>query len=198
VDVSRTVGWFTATYQVLLEGVEGGEVEGGQGERSWDIGRGLSGTKEELRRVPNRGFGYGVLRYGSEEEQVRRTLEEMPQPEIAFNYLGQFDQVFRSQKLFSPARESPGKGIADENHSLHTFEVSAMVARGRLQVSWTYSEKLHRRETIEQLANNYVERLREIIAHCRGEHAGGFTPSDFPLAKLDQKKLSQLAALMNK
>src|SRR5205807_2681021 len=66
-----------------------------------------------------------------------------------------------------------------------------MVREGRLRLSWSYSEKLHRRETVERLAERYVECLGEIVAHCRSAEAGGYTPSDFPLAQLEQGELDR-------
>ncbi|MBD8842487.1 hypothetical protein IFU39_32510, partial [Paenibacillus sp. CFBP 13594] len=52
IDLSRTVGWFTTLYPVLLEG----EVED---ELSVTIKR----VKEGLRKVPHKGFSYGALKY---------------------------------------------------------------------------------------------------------------------------------------
>src|SRR6185295_4340563 len=74
VDLSRTVGWFTTIYPVRLKRAPGG------------LGEALMGIKEQLRRVPQRGIGYGMLRYLAGE-----TLES--EAEVGFNYLGQFDQV---------------------------------------------------------------------------------------------------------
>jgi len=56
-------------------------------------------------------------------------------------------------------------------------------------VSWVYSEQLHRRETIERVAADYLKALRELIEHCQSDEAGGFTPSDFPLVQLKQEEL---------
>ena len=63
---------------------------------------------------------------------------------------------------------------------------------GVLQVRWSYSEAVHRRETIERLANDYMAALLAIIRHCQSPEAGGYTPSDFPLAGLSQEDLEKL------
>jgi amino acid adenylation domain-containing protein/non-ribosomal peptide synthase protein (TIGR01720 family) len=182
VDISRTVGWFTAMYPVLLEAGAAG---------SWEPGRALTGIKEQLRAVPGRGLGYGVLRYGKGETERGRRLEEMPQAEISFNYLGQIDQMLRNSTLFKPGRERIGSESAAENRRQHVLAVSGIVAQGKLQMDWNYSQKLHRRETIQALAGRYLDCLRELIAHCLSSDAGGFTPSDFPLAKLTQEDLDR-------
>src|SRR5205807_2002677 len=88
VDLSQTVGWFTTIFPVLLD------LEG-----EWEAGRALKQIKEQLRQVPGRGFGYGMLRFVHPDEQVRGTLAGLPQAQISFNYLGQFDQVFRGSQL---------------------------------------------------------------------------------------------------
>jgi amino acid adenylation domain-containing protein/non-ribosomal peptide synthase protein (TIGR01720 family) len=181
VDLSRTVGWFTSVYPVVLESIH----------KMWDARRALRRTKEQLRRVPNRGLGYGVLRYLSSDDSLRKQLEEMPQAEIRFNYLGQFDQVFRKSQLFAPAKEPAGEGESGEDQRPYFIDISAMVVRGELRITWRYSEKLHRRESIENIAKRYLGCLRELSEHCRTEEAGGFTPSDFPLIEIEQHELDR-------
>jgi len=89
--------------------------------------------------------------------------------------------------------------MAGENQRAYVLDVNGMVAQGRLQVYWGYSEKLHRRETVERVARQYMECLRELIAHCRSEEAGGFTPSDFVGANnMTQTELMQIASLISK
>ncbi|MEN8161480.1 MAG: condensation domain-containing protein, partial [Myxococcota bacterium] len=41
----------------------------------------------------------------------------------------------------------------------------------------------------------FLDALRELIAHCRTAGVGGYTPSDFPLARLDQETLDRLSAV---
>ncbi|HEX7241190.1 MAG TPA: amino acid adenylation domain-containing protein, partial [Longimicrobiaceae bacterium] len=63
---------------------------------------------------------------------------------------------------------------------------------GRLELQIGYAEGVHRHETVERLAEGYADELRELIAHCTSEEAGGYTPSDFPLAGLKQAELDGL------
>ena len=67
-----------------------------------------------------------------------------------------------------------------------------MVVDGRLQLRWTYSTNLHSRESVVSLAERYLSFLRMLVAHCLQPGVGGFTPSDFPLARLDQPTLEGL------
>ncbi len=188
VDVSRTVGWFTNVYPVLLEA---------GAEQPWRPGSALARIKEHLRTVPNNGLGYGTLRYTIENEEIRKRLGAMPQAGISFNYLGRVDHAIRESAIFAPARESSGNVIAKENLRQYALEITAIVIGGKLQVSFGFSHKMHRRETIETLAYRYVACLRELILHCCSEEAGGYTPSDFPVADITQKELMQIASLLN-
>jgi non-ribosomal peptide synthase protein (TIGR01720 family) len=194
-DVSRTVGWFTSVYPVVLE-VGVGE-RAGEG-KEWEAGEALKAVKEQLRRVPKRGVGYGIWKYlgpgGEERGQGKGRSGQAA--EISFNYLGQFDQVLEESKLFRAAGESSGNSRGRENRRGYVVEVTGHVGGGRLEMHWSYSAKLHRRETMEALAQRYVECLRELIAHCRSEQAGGYTPSDFPMADLSEKELTHILSLM--
>jgi non-ribosomal peptide synthase protein (TIGR01720 family) len=189
IDVSRTVGWFTSTYPVRLGG---GAEEGGE----WEPGRALSTVKEQLRAVPNRGLGYGLLRHMHAEAQVGQQLRQMPQAQIIFNYLGQVDQMVRSWELFAPSRESGGHGVAAQNRRPYLLDVSGMVLEGKLRMNWAYSEKFHRQQTMAELAHHFLHCLRQLIAHCRSDQAGGYTPSDFVADNMTQEELMQIASLL--
>ncbi|HET9210755.1 MAG TPA: condensation domain-containing protein, partial [Thermoanaerobaculia bacterium] len=160
-DVSRTVGWFTAQYPVVLEAGDA------------DPAAALVSARERLRAVPGRGIGYGLLRYlGDAGEgghgRAARLLEAAPEAEILFNYLGQVDGTFDEQALFRPAG-SAGPSRSPRHHRTHPLEVSGIVADGRLRITLTYGTRLHRRETAERLAAAYAEALRELIRQSRGE-----------------------------
>ncbi|MFN2635014.1 MAG: condensation domain-containing protein, partial [Thermoanaerobaculia bacterium] len=180
VDLSRTVGWFTTIFPVRLN------FDG----RS-SLAEVLKGVKEELRAIPEKGIGYGLLRYLSADPEVRERLQSLPQAQVSFNYLGQFHRG-SSASLFSIADGPTGPAHAPEALRRHVLGVNGIVLDGRLRIEWTYSENLHRRTTIEALAERYVEALRSLIAHCRSLSETSFTPSDFPLAGLKQERLDRI------
>jgi amino acid adenylation domain-containing protein/non-ribosomal peptide synthase protein (TIGR01720 family) len=182
VDLTRTVGWFTSLYPVLLD------LRGADGE-----GDALRAVKEQLRAIPGRGVGYGVLRWLSPDPAVRAAMGSLPAPEVAFNYLGQSDGSMGADTAFARAAESPGPtSHARESRLPHLIEVNAVVEGGRLCCSWSFSQAVHRRETVERLARGFVAELRALVEHCRGGDAGGYTPSDFALAGLDAETLAML------
>jgi amino acid adenylation domain-containing protein/non-ribosomal peptide synthase protein (TIGR01720 family) len=180
-DVSRTVGWFTTLYPVLLEVPAAGP------------GEAIKAVKEQLREVPGHGLGYGLLRYLRAEADAA-ALAALPAAEVSFNYLGQLDSALGASSPFALAPESSGPGRSPRQRRAHLLEVDGLVRSGRLQFHWTYGVELHRRETIERLAASFVTELRDLVEHCLSPQAEGCTPSDFPLAALDQARLDRLAA----
>ncbi|MBD2002942.1 MULTISPECIES: non-ribosomal peptide synthetase [Cyanophyceae] len=173
VNLSRTVGWFTTIFPVRLSL-----------EEASNPGDALQAIKKQLRSIPNRGLGYGVLRYLSKNLEKPLQLQ-MPQAEVIFNYLGQSDQVFQSS-LLALAEESSGLVRSPRGHRRYLLDINGIVVGGQLRLNWTYSEAVHRRVTIESLAEDFQERLRSLITHCQTMRSPVYTPSD------SQPKLSPL------
>ncbi len=182
VDLSRTVGWFTSIFPVRLEA----DTAAAPGEL-------LKSTKERLRAVPAKGSGFGLLRYLAGDE-ARARLAALPAPQVAFNYLGRFDAAGETDARFRAAEEPAGPARAPSAPRRHLLEVNAGVADGCLRASWSYSESVHRAETVERLAEAWLDALRELVAHCVAPGAGGATPSDFSLLRAEQEELDRLVA----
>lgn len=187
VDLSRTVGWFTTIFPVLLDA-----------SASQTPIEALRLVKEQLRSIPGRGLGYGLLRYASGNEEIAASLRAQPQAEVRFNYLGQLDRALPESRLFKPAAEpgDPSSGPLQSplNARGYLLNIIGSIVRGQLRLEWTYSENVHRRETVEKLAASYVAELRALIEHSRKAGTESFSPSDFPSAKLSQEDLSKVLA----
>ncbi|MBW4672726.1 MAG: amino acid adenylation domain-containing protein [Desmonostoc geniculatum HA4340-LM1] len=203
VDLSRTVGWFTTLFPVHL-----------QLEQIDHPAEALKSVKEQLRRIPNRGIGYGVLRYLRQIQEHRNAhnplsnlsprppipASERPlpsQPQISFNYLGQFDGVLGASAVLGLAQEFKAQQSLLQKRS-HLLGVSGFIRAGKLEMTWAYSEKVHKRDTVEHLAFGFMEALKTLIADCQSPDAGGHTPSDFSAARLSQKQLDKFLAKINK
>jgi amino acid adenylation domain-containing protein/non-ribosomal peptide synthase protein (TIGR01720 family) len=182
---ARTVGWLTSMFPVKLTLPA-----------STHPGERLKAIKEQLRAIPNKGVGYGLLRYLCRDHAVSRRLAGMPSPQLVFNYLGQLDTSLPNATLFRLSYGPTGWHGA-RNCRAHFLEIDSWIVGGQLHVSWTYSRNLHRLESIQHLAAGYVTTLEALIDHCLSAEAGGFTPSDFPLADLDEQKLDQLANILD-
>lgn len=176
-DVTRTAGWFTTIFPVRLEITTA------------DSGEMLRSVKEQLRRVPHHGLSFGLLRYLTPPGTLDVRSLRGPSPDVAFNYLGQFDQV---QEL-----ESTGPERSPLANRFHLIEINAAVYGRRLRVSWEFSEVNHHRNTIEHLATEFMDQLTDLVAHCRASEQIQFTPSDFAQAGISQSELDKLVAIVD-
>lgn len=184
-DVSRTVGWFTSVFPVLLS----------IGEASTPAD-GLKAVKEQLRAIPNRGMGYGLLRYLAGGE-ISQKLRSLPKAEVSFNYFGQFDRVLPESSLFALSGESVGQPLNPEGNRSYLIEINGFVAGGQLRMDWTYSEEIHRRSTVENLALMFAEALRSIALASQEPEAVGCTPSDFAEFKWSQWTQNDLEDILS-
>jgi len=153
-DVSRTIGWFTSLYPVLLDvSAAHDEVEA------------LQAVRTQLAGVPRRGFGYNVLRYLSADHTLAASLNRIAPP-LNFNYLGQFDQPLAADGAALPFRvadEAPGPEQPPEGIRWAQLYVVGIVAGHTLDLQWSYSPQQFRRSTIERLAKDYLTQLRRLI-----------------------------------
>ncbi|MFD4243536.1 amino acid adenylation domain-containing protein [Streptomyces sp. NPDC058525] len=178
IDLSRTVGWFTTAFPVALD------VPGE------DWGSGLKAVKERIRAIPHRGLGHGALRHLAPEGSEPTAG---PDPEVSFNYLGQWDGSTSTDGLIRKRLPALGRDQAAALPRPHLIDIVAAVSDGELRIDWIHSPGIHTAETVERLSGEFLSALRELIAHCLAEDSGGATPSDFPLAGLDQAGVDRIA-----
>ncbi len=183
-DLSRTVGWFTTLYPVLLdlEGVDG-------------AAEAALAVRQQLQAVPRRGIGYGLLRWGGDGETTR-ALALLPAAEVGFNYLGQLDASIAGNAPFRLAAEGTGPLTAAPART-HLLEIAAAVTGGCLRIELTYGQGVHERATVEALAEDYLDALRSLVEQSRRPAADGAAPADFPSARLDADELSALAGFLD-
>ena len=182
VDLSRTVGWFTAAAPLFLD------LEDARG-----LPASLAAVKEQLRRMPRGGIGYGLLRYLRGDAKLTEELRALPSPYVSFNYLGQLDHLVTGDSLFQPAAEGIGPLRSPQGRRPFPLEINSSVVHGRLQVIWTYSETLHTASTVQRLAGAYLAALEAILDYwSRPEVLPCYAPVDFPLAKLSAAALDDL------
>ncbi|MDE1528485.1 non-ribosomal peptide synthetase [Pseudomonas carnis] len=178
IDLTRSVGWFTSAYPLRLT------PQAEQGDS-------IKAIKEQLRGVPHKGLGYGVLRYLA-EDLCKQSMAALPSAQVTFNYLGQFDQSFGTDALFHPLEESAGLAHDPDAPLPNELSIDSQVYGGELVLRWTFSRERHDQQVIRDLAEAYLGELHSLIAHCLQDDAGGLTPSDFPLARLTQVQLDAL------
>ncbi|AGI24443.1 PpsD [Pseudomonas sp. ATCC 13867] len=160
VDHSRTLGWFTSLFPLRLTP--------GQG----DYAQAIPAIRQQLRAVPDKGIGYGALRYLG-DSALRRQLAARAEPRVTFNYLGQFDQSFDDKALFVPLQEKPGDTYAASTPMNNWLEIVGQVYDGELTLRCMFSRRVFRPSRIEALMAQLRTELEGVIGHCCAQVESG-------------------------
>ncbi|MFF4732255.1 amino acid adenylation domain-containing protein [Streptomyces mirabilis] len=194
-DLSRTVGWFTSMYpaRVDVRGVDLADVLAG----GPAAGTAIKLVKEQLRRIPDKGVGYGLLR--SLNPEAGPQLADYPAPQIGFNYLGRVSDADVPEDLradgWGPASWSTALIPAPDADlpALSALEVGSVALEGsdgtRLQAAFSYASGLLSRERTAELAALWVEVLHGMAAYADRPDIGGLTPSDASLISVRQDEI---------
>ncbi len=172
IAIDLTVGWFTSIYPVIVEG-------------SSDIKECIIAAKEMLRKVPNHGLGYGLL---------KKELRDI-NPDLYFNYLGEMDAEYREEYRVG---YSCGLCVARENSTYGAINMDGSIVQGRLYFILTYDKSKHRSKTMEQFAGFYKECLNEIVNYCLSQKETVLTPSDYSDKTLTKEELACLTEVLQK
>jgi non-ribosomal peptide synthase protein (TIGR01720 family) len=152
-DLSRTVGWFTTIYPVVIDlAGTNGPIEA------------LERVKTQLSKFQHGGIDYGVSRYLSAQSKLATDIRKQPRPEVSFLYLGQVDRGQTGDGPYAPATESSGPVCDPREKRTHLLDLAGRIIGGRFEMSWAYSENIYRKDTVETLASRFIESLRGIAA----------------------------------
>ena len=178
-DLSRTVGWFTAVYPVAFTVAPGSSAH-----------EALRGVKETLRAVPRNGLGHGVLRHLADAETTL-ALASGPEPAVSFNFLGQVEPAAPTPgALLRPVGEAFGAPRSGAFRRRHELAINTVVAGGSLHGVWTFSPSRWPRPAAEALVAEFRAVLDEL---GRDEPAPlAHSVSDFPLIAGRQEQLDRL------
>ena len=144
--------------------------------------------------MPERGIGYGLLRWGNPE--AARLLAAAPRSRDPLQLPGPGQSLLPPEgSLFRASTTGAGPHRSPRAHRPYRLEIVGIVAEGRLRITLTYGTRRYRRTTAERLAAAYADALRELIDQSR-ESEEVFTPSDFAKARLDAASFARVAALL--
>ncbi|KAK3368413.1 non-ribosomal peptide synthetase [Podospora didyma] len=147
-DLSRTVGWFTTLYPVHLP--EESTLDD-------DVINAVRWVKDYRERLTGKGRPYFAYRLLTSEG--REQFEHGWPVEVAFNYLGQMQQMSRTDTVLQ-SMDSVGQTVnflSDIGKDVPRFsliEVSAVVAEGRMKLSFAYNRHMKHRDKIVQWAED--------------------------------------------
>ncbi|MBW4716879.1 non-ribosomal peptide synthase/polyketide synthase [Saccharothrix sp. SC076] len=165
-DVSRTVGWFTAVHPVRLTPGRGTAADA------------VKAVREQVRSLPPV-TGFGVLRH--------LAGVDFPRAAVGFNYLGRLPAPQDADFAVAEENSLLVNGIDPRMPAVHAIEIDAAAHDGEVSATWAWPAGVLTEAEVRALADEWVRALAEIPAEVR-------TPSDFPLARLDQSEVDALPA----
>ncbi|MFJ5974381.1 amino acid adenylation domain-containing protein [Streptomyces sp. NPDC093060] len=192
VDLSRTVGWFTAIHPLRLDAGAG------------DATTALKRIKEQVRAVPDNGLGFGLLRYLNPD--TAGALAGFPAPQIGFNYLGRvaatgLDDTSGGSSTGWAGESRMDTRVAPSDPGMpfaHALEISAVTRETtegpQVDVTLSWPGALFSADQIRRLADEWFEALHTLAEAAGRTPNGGLTPSDLPLVSLRQAEIDELSA----
>jgi len=183
-NITRTIGWFTSMFPIVLDC-----------EKSEEISYYIKSVKESLRKIPNKGTGYGILKYLTPNEYLNE-LEFKLKPQVTFNYLGQFDMDM-NEGWVNRSSISTGNPINKEAKRVSYIDINGGVSDGELSLVFEYNEDLFTIRTIQGFIEKYKEKLLDIIQHCVEKEDTENTPSDFDYKDISIEELESINLMLS-
>lgn len=151
INITRTVGWFTTIYPVILNSEDAVYIEC------------VNKVNDMLKNVQNKGFDYSILKYLTAKKQPDLIDLDL-KADVCFNYLGEFDQdidteLFRISNLYS------GRAFDAETPINYVFEINGIIIEKKLKFNIIYSEQQYNNQDIAKFAKACKKYILE-IGHC--------------------------------
>jgi non-ribosomal peptide synthase protein (TIGR01720 family) len=144
--LSRTIGWFTATYPLLVE------APGDLAEKNgW-----IEAAARSLRAVPEKGIGYGILVELGGAAELRVT------PQVSFNYLGSYD--LRQDGFFRTKWGGDGASSEASGQVLHDLTFNAITMDGALRAVLAYNLGKFSIDEAEGVMGYLKEALTDLVS----------------------------------
>ncbi|WP_440115893.1 amino acid adenylation domain-containing protein [Paenibacillus sp. QZ-Y1] len=181
-NLGRTLGWFTSIFPAVFY------------LQSSELGEAVKSIKEMMRGIPNKGVGYGILKYLT-AAQHKEAMSFKLKPSISFNYLGVFDQ--EGGHGFGSSSVPLGELFSPSTPINYVLEVNCIVLAGQLHLSIGYCRHSYDSSKIETILNRYQAYLISIISHCMAQKEQEHTLSDFSATKLTTEGLDDILLELN-
>ncbi|WP_312871714.1 amino acid adenylation domain-containing protein [Amycolatopsis acididurans] len=142
-DLSGTVGWFTTVYPVRIDPSDVRKVA------------------DQL-ALPDKGIGYGLLRYLNPDTEPE--LARLPEPQVEFNYMGRLTVGESDGEPWSGAPEvgAMGGGVDDDMPAPYCLVLNALVRGSVLEADWQWPDAIFTEDRIRELSSAWFAALKEI------------------------------------
>jgi amino acid adenylation domain-containing protein/non-ribosomal peptide synthase protein (TIGR01720 family) len=207
-DLSRTVGWFTTLSPIHLPNesssgklsmrnvkMETDFANQGTMTADDDILNAIRWVKDYRKRLPGKGrpyFAYRLLTSGGRDE-----YDHGWPVEVAFNYLGQMQQLSRSDNFLRPLDDGLGQGVNTSSDigkdvpRLALVEISAVVVGDKMQLSFAYNKHMKHQDSLKRWVKE-CQVLLEDTPRRMMQQTSETTLSAFPLLPLAYYGLENL------
>ncbi|AOC89866.1 surfactin non-ribosomal peptide synthetase SrfAA [Bacillus amyloliquefaciens] len=182
-NITRTVGWFTSMYPMILDM-----------KHADDLSYQLKQMKEDIRHIPNKGVGYGILRYVTAPEHKENLSFEID-PDISFNYLGQFNEMSDSG-LFTRSDMPSGQSLSPDTEKPNALDIVGFIENGQMTMTFAYHSLEFHEKTIQSFSDSFKGHLLKIIDHCLAQDGPELTPSDLGDDDLTLDELDKLMEIL--
>ncbi|MGB5927177.1 MAG: amino acid adenylation domain-containing protein [Cyclobacteriaceae bacterium] len=162
INLTRTVGYFTSTYPVILS------------PDRYNPETAIAHVKEQLRAIPVKGLGYGMLRYLTDSQPLEK---HVLQPAVCYNFFGQFDQETGNLSLPFAEESSGPTQHPDEVRLGYDFYITALIENSKLTLRIEFSQKQYQPATVTRLAEEFISRLQRVLSLSENNLA--ITPNSF-------------------
>ena len=147
IEISRTIGWLTNKYPILLE-VKSSE--------KW-INR-IIETKKAIESVPNRGFFHDYI-----VNELSLCGDNMKDPQISFNYLGQYNESYHDSKI-KYSNFQLENGVDSKIQKFFDLDINARVSEnGKMYIDLDYNRYEFKKSTITALMAEFSQNIRMIV-----------------------------------
>ena len=173
-DLSRTIGWFTNIYPVIID-LEDENIENQ-----------IKNINLSLTTVPDKGVGYGLLKYIHNEMHSKNKISG-----VRFNYLGQYSDE-NNNDLFKYIVDSSFSDISEENDLTTHIEIDSLIVNNKLKIIVKFNKISFLNSTIENFKKEIESNINEIYRFLAGTNEKYFTTSHFETIELEEDDLDSL------
>lgn len=182
-NISRTVGWFTVQYPIILSLHENDTVK-----------EHIINVKEQLARIPNSGISYGTLKKNHPE-----ILSYNKNLQVSFNYLGEIkneveDANFKvNNETFAKTFGPDGyENLSSLDRNYFKLNITSYVIGNNFYINFSSSENILKNNKLLNLADVYLLMLNKIIDICINTKEKIKTASDYSFDNLDNEQLKDI------
>ncbi|MEV7343455.1 amino acid adenylation domain-containing protein [Streptomyces sp. NPDC093544] len=166
-DLSRTVGWFTSIFPVLLDPGPvdlAAAFEGGPA-----VEEACARTRRHLASLPANGAGYGMLRHLN--PRTAPVLAGFEAPAIEFNYLGRFGIPDATDWSYAPEEDVSDIGPEPDMREGHLLGIN-VVTEDRpggpvMAAHWSWPEAIVSEDAVRDLAETWFRALKSLVARAQ-------------------------------